>query len=125
MILASFFGTPLFLHLLGAVATFVWTLKPIVRWRRRVAQSDKDDLLTFAREAVRRTYEKWVRATKAKNADGKLSSDERRTARNMALETLYRLAKGKAAELLDKHRLAGTRDSLIEDAVRHEKGVSF
>ncbi|KKL82604.1 hypothetical protein LCGC14_1983110, partial [marine sediment metagenome] len=100
MILASFFGTPLFLHLLGAVATFVWTLKPFVAWRRRVAQSDKDELLSFAREAVRRTYEGWVRDTKANSADGKLSSDERREARKAALTTLKFLALGKARALL-------------------------
>ncbi len=121
MIIASFFGTPLFLHLLGAVATFVWTLKPIVRWRRRVAESDKDDLLTFAREAVRRTYEHWVRTTKASNADGKLTSDERREARDMALRTLYGLATGKAAELLQEHKSAGTALTLIEKAVRLER----
>ena len=121
MIIASFFGTPLFLHLLGAVVTFVWTLKPIVRWRRRVAESDKDDLLTFAREAVRRTYENWVRATKAKNADGKLTSDERREARHMALDTLIGLASGKAADLLDERMVDGTADSLIEEAVGAER----
>jgi len=121
MILASFFGTPLFLHLLGAVATFVWTLKPFVAWRRRVAQSDKDELLSFAREAVRRTYEGWVRDTKANSADGKLSSDERREARKAALTTLKFLALGKARALLMERIDNGTADSLIEEAVRLER----
>ncbi len=120
-IVGSFFGTPLFLHLLGAVATFVWSLKPVIAWRRRVAQSDKDDLMTFAREAVRQTYETWVRATKAKSADGKLTSDDRRQARQKALATLGRLAQGKARELLTERIDAGTADSLIEQAVRLEQ----
>ena len=123
MILASFFGTPLFLHLLGAVATFVWTLKPFVAWRRRVAQSDKDDLLGFAREAVRRTYEGWVRDTKAATADGKLTNAERRTARRKALAVLGQLVDGKARELLIERIGNGTADSLIEQAVRLEQGV--
>jgi len=125
MVFGSIFGAPAFLHILAAVATFVWSLAPIVRWREKVTAKTHSDLLVFAREAVRRTYEEWVRATKAANADGKLTSDERAEARRMALSTLARLVAGKAREELDERLGAGTAESLIEEAVRLEKGVAF
>lgn len=74
------------LTFIGAVLTGLWTLFKTTEWVAQARNRRYYRAVEALEAAVEETYRTYVQAIKAASADGKLSADERRHARELARE---------------------------------------
>jgi hypothetical protein len=70
--------------LLGALFGTAWTLFKGSEWFQRARARRLEQAVTALEAGIEQTYQVYVRAIKESNADGRLSTEERRRAREMA-----------------------------------------
>lgn len=90
----KFVGEDTFFNLAAAIVGFLW-----LKFQRTMEKSTKNNAMIkkameFLEAGVSKTYQEYVRARKAASADGKLTEEERREARQMA----YTFARSYAAK---------------------------
>jgi uncharacterized membrane protein YebE (DUF533 family) len=88
------------LTMLGAVAGAVWTLFKTMDWYARGRRRRFEAALRALEAGVERTYRTYVQALKEANADGRLTEEERRRARELARETAILYGRTEGVDVL-------------------------
>lgn len=83
-LMVDFMGEETFFNLLAAVVGYMWLRAQHALGVDRKNNTTMTRALQFVEAGVAKTYQEYVRARKAASADGKLTEEERRTARQMA-----------------------------------------
>jgi len=88
------------LTLVGAFAAAIWALAKTGKWFAHLQDQRLQRALEILEAAIEETYRTYVQAIKAARADGKLTEDERRNARQMARERAIALGKLAGVDVL-------------------------
>lgn len=92
---------PEFWEIIFSIVAAIWaavqTSNAYVQYRQRTNTEKLGKAFAIIESAVQDTYENYVRTIKTESADGRLSSDERKYAKDMAVRNA--IAKGKAIGL--------------------------
>ena len=88
------------LSLVAGVAGTIWTAVQTSIWFRRLNSNRFQRALRCVESAVRQVYEEYVRAIKAASADGTLTDDERRRARELARDRAVAIARTGGIDLV-------------------------
>ncbi len=94
-------GTELVLAVLGAVVGTIWTAFKSLDFMRSRRTERYAEAVRALESGVEQTYEVYVRHIKQASADGKLTSHERRVARERATEFATRYARDRGVDLID------------------------
>jgi len=87
------------LSLVAGVAGLAWTAVQSTSWFNRLNRDRVQRALRCIESAVRQVYEEYVRAVKAASADGTLTDDERRRARELARDRAVAIARTDGIDL--------------------------
>jgi len=106
---------------IAAILALLWTIFRSSDWYARRKSARIAQAIALLETAVARTYEEYVRAIKHARADGKLTEEERRQARQQALNTALRMAQKESLPLL---RLLGPAhvERHVAQIVKRAKG---
>jgi hypothetical protein len=85
---------------LGVVLGGLWTFFKTSDWYRRVQDTRFTDALHALEAGVQQTYDVYVRAVKDASADGKLSSEERRRARELARDAAIAFGRTRGVDVI-------------------------
>ncbi|MDZ4861563.1 MAG: hypothetical protein SGI88_21530 [Candidatus Hydrogenedentes bacterium] len=85
---------------LGAVLGGLWTFFKASDWFQRARQQRFAEAITALEAGVQQTYDVYVRAVKDGSSDGKLSSEERRRARELARDAAVAFGRTKGIDVL-------------------------
>jgi len=85
---------------LGAAAGLVWTFFKSSAWYGAAQRRRFRHALHMLESAVEETYRNYVQAIKESRADGRLTTDERRRAREIARERAIAIARSEGVDLL-------------------------
>lgn len=86
--------------LLAGAVTLAFAAIKTAPWFRQLRRGRLSRALRFIEVAVRQVYEEYVRELKAARADGKLTPEERRRARNLARQRAIDLARSEGVDLV-------------------------
>ncbi len=85
---------------IAAILALLWTLFRSSDWYARQKSARVAQAIALLETAVARTYEEYVRAIKHSRVDGKLTDEERREARQRAMNTAIDMAQKQWLPLL-------------------------
>ena len=100
MSLASILQSEAGLALVGSILGGVWTFFKSCDWYVRIRRRRYSQALRALEAGVEQTYQTYVRAIKESSADGRLSEDERRQARQLARETAIAFGRTEGVDVL-------------------------
>ncbi|HRI89175.1 MAG TPA: hypothetical protein PK869_12955 [Candidatus Hydrogenedentes bacterium] len=86
---------------LGAVLGGLWTFFKATDWYQRAKEQRFAEALVALEAGVQQTYDVYVRAVKDSSSDGKLSSEERRRARELARDAAIAFGRTKGVDVLN------------------------
>ena len=101
-VLRVFFASEAFWGVVVSVVGFIWALPRVRAWRDSVREGWWSQLFDFALQRVNHTYLIYVQELKHASADGTITTDEARTARENTLQDLKTQLSAEAPSLL-KH----------------------
>ena len=87
------------LSLVAGVAGTIWAAVQSSSWFSRLNRARLQRALRCVESAVRQVYEEYVRSLKAARADGALTADERRRARELARDRAVAIARPDGIDL--------------------------
>ena len=85
---------------LGALAGGLWTFFKASDWYQRVQDNRLSGALSALEAGVQQTYDVYVRAIKDASADGKLSNEERRKARELARDAAVAFGRSRGIDVV-------------------------
>lgn len=85
---------------LGAILGGLWTFFKASDFFQRAKAQRFAEAITALEAGVQQTYDVYVRAVKESSADGKLSSEERRRARELARDAAIAFGRTKGIDVL-------------------------
>ena len=85
---------------MGAVLGGLWTFFKASDWYQRGRDNRFTEALNALEAGVQQTYDVYVRAVKEASADGKLSSEERRRARELARDAAIAFGRTKGVDVI-------------------------
>lgn len=85
---------------LGAVLGGLWTFFKASDWYQRARDNRFTEALHALEAGVQQTYDVYVRAVKEASADGKLSSEERRRARELARDAAIAFGRTRGIDVI-------------------------
>ena len=100
MTLTDLFTSDPALSLVTAIAGTLWAAVQSSAWLNRTQRDRLQRALRCVESAVRQVYEEYVRAIKAASADGTLTDDERRRARELARDRAVAIARTDGIDLV-------------------------
>ena len=100
MTLTDIFSSDPALSLVAGVAGTIWTAIQSTSWFSKLNRNRVQRALRCVESAVRQVYEEYVRAVKAASADGTLTGDERRRARELARDRAVAIARTEGIDLV-------------------------
>ncbi len=100
MTLTSILTSDPALSLVAGVAGTLWAAVQSSSWFNRLNRDRVQRALRCVEAAVRQVYEEYVRAIKAASADGTLTDDERRRARELARDRAIAIARTDGIDLV-------------------------
>jgi hypothetical protein len=100
MTLTDLFTSDPALSLVAGIAGTVWAAVQSSSWFSRLRRDRVRRALRCIESAVRQVYEEYVRAIKAASADGTLTGDERRRARELARDRAVAIARTESLDLV-------------------------
>jgi hypothetical protein len=100
MTISSVLGSEQGIVWLGTALGAIWTLFKSSECYQRIRGKKSDQALQVLESAVEETYRTYVQAIKAARADGRLSGEEKKQARQLAKERAFALAKQQGLDLL-------------------------
>ena len=86
--------------LLGAIFGTAWTFFKSQDWYQRAKQRRFSQAITALEAGVDQTYQTYIRAIKESSEDGKLTSPERRRARELARETAVSFGRTQGVDVI-------------------------
>lgn len=84
--MSDLLSSELFMNMLAVVVGGIWTAIKASEWMQSKKDSALYSIADALEQGVQLVYETYVRETKAANADGKLTEQERMAARNKAID---------------------------------------
>ena len=85
---------------LGTVLGGLWTFFKASDWYQRARDTRFTDALNALEAGVQQTYDVYVRAVKEASADGKLSGEERRRARELARDAAIAFGRTRGVDVI-------------------------
>ncbi|NUM54364.1 MAG: hypothetical protein HUU46_12020 [Candidatus Hydrogenedentes bacterium] len=85
---------------LGAVLGGLWAFFKASDWYQRARDNRFAEALNALEAGVQQTYDVYVRAVKEASADGKLSSEERRRARELARDAAIAFGRTRGVDVI-------------------------
>lgn len=86
--------------LLAGAAALAFAVLKTAPWFQQLRRGKLSRAIRFIEAAVRQVYEEYVRELKAARADGKLTPEERRRARDLARQRAIDLARSEGVDLV-------------------------
>ena len=99
MTLTSILTSDPALSVIAGIAGAVWTAVQSTSWFKQLNRDRVQRALRCVESAVRQVYEEYVRNLKAASADGTLTDEERRRARELARDRAIAIARTDGIDL--------------------------
>ena len=106
--------------IMGAIVAVIAAAWGWLKRNKKIRQYKADMAMNFVQAAVTETYNTYVHERKAAWEDGKLTDEERATARQMAIDTAIDYAKDNGLDLV-KYYGKEMLPSVIERVIGHNK----
>lgn len=100
MSIANIIGSEAGIALLGALFGAIWTLFKSSEWFGRLRNKRAERAVQVLEAAVEDTYRSYVQAIKEARADGQLTDEEKRRARQIAKERAQAIAQQQGVDLI-------------------------